>query len=107
MAPATRRTVGATEAIAAAVLALLEPGDEVIAFEPFYDPYAVCIAMAGARRVPLTLIAPDFRPDLDELRQECTSAPVTISSAGRIISFTGWKVGWVKALSPAYWTLAA
>ena len=41
-------TAGATEAIAAALLALLEPGDEVIAFEPFYDSYAACIAMAGA-----------------------------------------------------------
>jgi N-succinyldiaminopimelate aminotransferase len=61
-------TTGATEAIAAALLALLEPGDEVIAFEPYYDSYAACIAMAGAQRVPLTLRAPDFRPDLDELR---------------------------------------
>ncbi|MEV7021486.1 pyridoxal phosphate-dependent aminotransferase [Kitasatospora sp. NPDC093558] len=61
-------TAGATEAIAAALLALLEPGDEVIAFEPFYDSYAACIAMAGAARVPLTLRAPSFRPDLDELR---------------------------------------
>jgi hypothetical protein len=41
-------TAGATEAIAAAMLALLEPGDEVIAFEPYYDSYAACIAMAGA-----------------------------------------------------------
>ncbi|MBK3559141.1 pyridoxal phosphate-dependent aminotransferase [Streptomyces sp. MBT56] len=61
-------TTGATEAIAASLLALLEPDDEVIAFEPYYDSYAACIAMAGAKRVPLTLRAPDFRPDLDELR---------------------------------------
>ncbi|WDG29839.1 pyridoxal phosphate-dependent aminotransferase [Streptomyces sp. CA-278952] len=61
-------TTGATEAIAASLLALLEPGDEVIAFEPYYDSYAACIAMAGAKRVPLTLRAPDFRPDLGELR---------------------------------------
>ncbi|MEV3894112.1 pyridoxal phosphate-dependent aminotransferase [Streptomyces anulatus] len=61
-------TTGATEAIAASLLALLEPGDEVIAFEPYYDSYAACIAMAGAKRVPLTLRAPGFRPDLDELR---------------------------------------
>jgi N-succinyldiaminopimelate aminotransferase len=66
-------TAGATEAIAASMLALLEPGDEVIAFEPFYDSYAACIAMAGARRVPLTLRAPTFRPDLDELRSLITS----------------------------------
>jgi N-succinyldiaminopimelate aminotransferase len=65
-------TAGATEAIAAAMLALLEPGDEVIAFEPFYDSYAACIAMAGAVRVPLTLRAPDFRPDLDALRAAIT-----------------------------------
>ncbi|MFJ7523759.1 N-succinyldiaminopimelate aminotransferase [Streptomyces sp. MnatMP-M77] len=61
-------TTGATEAIAASLLALLEPGDEVIAFEPYYDSYAACIALAGAQRVPLTLRAPEFRPDLDELR---------------------------------------
>ncbi len=42
-------TAGATEAIAAALLALVEPGDEVIAFEPYYDSYAACIAMAGRR----------------------------------------------------------
>ncbi|MFJ5883187.1 pyridoxal phosphate-dependent aminotransferase [Kitasatospora cineracea] len=151
-------TAGATEALAAALLALLEPGDEVIAFEPFYDSYAACIAMAGAVRVPLTLRAPAFRPDLDELRALITprtrlllintphnptgtvltpeelatiaelavehdllvitdevyehlvftgahhplaalpgmrERTVTISSAGKTFSFTGWKVGWV------------
>ncbi|WP_031075590.1 pyridoxal phosphate-dependent aminotransferase [Streptomyces sp. NRRL WC-3742] len=154
-------TAGATEAIAAALLALLEPGDEVIAFEPFYDSYAACIAMAGAVRVPLTLRAPTFRPDLDELRALITprtrlllintphnptgtvltaeelrtiaelavehdllvvtdevyehlvfgtavhhpiaalpgmrERTVSISSAGKTFSFTGWKVGWVTA----------
>ena len=40
-------TAGATEAVAAALLALVEPGDEVIAFEPYYDSYAANIAMAG------------------------------------------------------------
>ncbi|MFJ6617476.1 pyridoxal phosphate-dependent aminotransferase [Kitasatospora sp. NPDC091335] len=156
-------TAGATEAIAATLLALLEPGDEVIAFEPFYDSYAACIAMAGATRVPLTLRAPSFRPDLDELRALITprtrlllintphnptgtvltaeelrgiaelavehdllvvtdevyehlvfgaahhpvaalpgmrERTVSISSAGKTFSFTGWKVGWVTA-SPA------
>ncbi len=151
-------TAGATEAIAAALLALLEPGDEVIALEPFYDSYSACIAMAGAVRVPLTLRAPDFRPDLDRLRSLVTprtrllllNSPhnptglvlspeelaavaelaverdllvvtdevyehlvfegahhpiaalpgmrertVSISSAGKTFSFTGWKVGWV------------
>lgn len=66
-------TAGATEAIAAAMLALLEPGDEVIALEPYYDSYAACIAMAGGRRVPITLRAPLFRPDLDALRDAITS----------------------------------
>ncbi|WP_327415311.1 pyridoxal phosphate-dependent aminotransferase [Streptomyces sp. NBC_01233] len=157
-------TAGATEAIAATMLALLEPGDEVIAFEPFYDSYAACIAMAGAKRVPLTLRAPSFRPDLDELRSKITpqtrllllntphnptgmvltaeeqsaiaalavehdllvvtdevyehlafdgathvpmatfpgmrERTVSISSAGKTFSFTGWKVGWVMADGP-------
>jgi N-succinyldiaminopimelate aminotransferase len=151
-------TAGATEAIAAAMLALLEPGDEVIAFEPYYDSYAASIAMAGATRVPVTLRPPSFRPDLDVLRDSVTSRTrlillnsphnptgmvlrraelteiarlaverdlivvtdevyehivfegehipittlpgmadrtVTISSAGKTFSFTGWKVGWV------------
>lgn len=69
-------TAGATEAIAAALLALVEPGDEVIAFEPYYDSYAACIAMAGGRRVPVTLRAHEdegcFRLDLDELRDAVT-----------------------------------
>ena len=153
-------TAGATEAIAAAMLALLEPGDEVIALEPYYDSYAACIAMAGARRVPVTLRAPAFRPDLDALRRAVTSRTrlillnsphnptgmvatreeltaiaelaierdllvvtdevyehlvfdgvhipistlpgmrertVTIGSAGKTFSFTGWKVGWVTS----------
>ena len=65
-------TAGATEAIAAALLALTEPGDEVIAFEPYYDSYAACIALAGAVRVPVTLRPPGFRPDLDALRAAIT-----------------------------------
>ena len=69
-------TAGATEAIAAALLALVEPGDEVIALEPYYDSYAACIAMAGGRRVPVTLRAHEdegrFHLDLDELRDAVT-----------------------------------
>jgi N-succinyldiaminopimelate aminotransferase len=150
-------TAGATEAIAAALLALLEPGDEVIAFEPYYDSYVANIAMAGATRVPLTLRAPGFRPDLAELESKITgktrllllNSPhnptgmvltraeteaiariavdhdllvvtdeayehltfgrphvplatiegmrgrvVSVGSAGKTFSFTGWKVGW-------------
>ncbi|ELS55091.1 pyridoxal phosphate-dependent aminotransferase [Streptomyces viridochromogenes] len=160
-------TAGATEAIAAALLALLEPGDEVIAFEPYYDSYAACIAMAGGTRVPVTLRphvdegGASFRLDLDELRAAVTDRTrlllintphnptgtvltraelaaiaelaverdllvvtdevyehlvfddaehlplagfpgmrertVTIGSAGKSFSFTGWKVGWITA----------
>jgi N-succinyldiaminopimelate aminotransferase len=153
-------TAGATEAVAAALLALLEPGDEVIAFEPYYDSYAACVALAGGVRVPVTLRAPAFRPDLDAVRSAITprtrlillnsphnptgsvftraeltaiaelacehdllvvadevyehivyegehvpigSLPgmaertVSISSAGKTFSFTGWKIGWVTA----------
>ncbi|BAU84393.1 aminotransferase [Streptomyces laurentii] len=156
-------TAGATEAIAATLLALLEPGDEVIALEPYYDSYAACIAMAGGTRVPVTLRPREgaFGLDLDELRAAVTrrtrlillntphnptgtvldraeltaiaelaqehdllvvtdevyehlvfddaehlpiatlpgmrERTVTIGSAGKTYSFTGWKVGWVTA----------
>ncbi|GAA4770709.1 pyridoxal phosphate-dependent aminotransferase [Streptomyces sanyensis] len=67
-------TAGATEAVAAALLALVEPGDEVIALEPYYDSYAACIAMAGGVRVPVTLRPRDgsYHLDLDELRDAVT-----------------------------------
>jgi len=60
-------TMGATEAIAAAVLGLCEPGDEVVTLEPYYDSYAATIAMAGAQRRVVTLRAPDFGLDPDAL----------------------------------------
>jgi N-succinyldiaminopimelate aminotransferase len=151
-------TTGATEAIAAALLALCERGDEVVTFEPYYDSYAACIAMAGATRRPVTLRPPDYAVDPDELAAAFTprtravllNSPhnptgkvftraelelvaahcrdrdvlaitdevyehltfdgrehvplstldgmaertVTISSAGKTFSFTGWKIGW-------------
>ncbi|MFF5537318.1 pyridoxal phosphate-dependent aminotransferase [Streptomyces cinerochromogenes] len=156
-------TAGATEAIAASLLALVEPGDEVVALEPYYDSYAASIAMAGGTRVPVTLRPQDgsFRLDLDELRAAVTDRTrlllvntphnptgtvltraelaaiaelaverdllvvtdevyehlvfdgaghvplatfpgmrertVSIGSAGKTFSFTGWKVGWVTA----------
>jgi N-succinyldiaminopimelate aminotransferase len=65
-------TAGATEALAASLLALLEPDDEVVMLEPFYDSYAAIIALAGARQVTVPLRAPDFRPDPDELRAAVT-----------------------------------
>lgn len=60
-------TTGATEAIAAAMLALLEPGDEVVVLEPYYDSYAATISMAGGVRRPVTLRAPHFALPHDEL----------------------------------------
>jgi N-succinyldiaminopimelate aminotransferase len=61
-------TFGATEAIAAALLALCDPGDEVVVLEPYYDSYAACIGFSGAVRRPVTLRPPDFDLDLDALR---------------------------------------
>jgi N-succinyldiaminopimelate aminotransferase len=56
-------TFGATEAIASALIALCNPGDEVVVLEPYYDSYAACIAFAGATRRPVTLRPPDFALD--------------------------------------------
>jgi N-succinyldiaminopimelate aminotransferase len=66
-------TFGATEAIAAALLGLLEPEDEVVVFDPLYDSYAAGIAMAGARRSPVTLRPPDWRLDPAALEAAITS----------------------------------
>src|SRR5262245_16262149 len=65
-------TTGATEAVAAALLGLVDPGDEVIALEPYYDSYVAGIQMAAGVRRPITLRPPDFRLDLDELRRVVT-----------------------------------
>jgi N-succinyldiaminopimelate aminotransferase len=149
---------GATEGIAASLLGLLNPGDEVILFEPFYDSYLPCIAMAGAKPRFLTLTFPDFELDEAKLRRlvtgrtrmivlntpmnptgkvfdreeleiiasvcrehdlialtdevyehlvfdgaqhtplaslpEMRERTLTLSSAGKTYSFTGWKIGW-------------
>jgi N-succinyldiaminopimelate aminotransferase len=61
-------TTGATEALAAAILAFVDPGDEVIALEPFYDSYAASIDLAGGTRVGVGLFGPDFKLDHEELR---------------------------------------
>jgi len=63
-------TTGATEAIAASLLAFAGTGDEVITFEPFYDSYAAVIALSGATHVTIALHGPDFQP-----------APVEIDAA--------------------------
>lgn len=151
-------TTGATEAIAASLLAFVQPGDEVLTFEPFYDSYGAIIGLTGATHVTAPLLAPDFLPDLDALEKAFSnrtkvvllnnphnpmgsvfprdvlakvvelaakydaiivsdevyehltfgvahipvaSVPgaaertITISSAGKTFSFTGWKIGWL------------
>lgn len=157
-------TAGATEAIAAAILALSGPGDEVVTFEPYYDSYAASIALAGATRRTVVLRKPDFSFDEDALRaafgdrtrlvllnsphnptgkvftlaelelvaelarrhdavvltdevyehQTFDREPhvpmatlpgmaertITISSAGKTFSVTGWKIGWLHASPP-------
>lgn len=152
-------TTGATEAIAASLLALVERGDEVLTFEPFYDSYGAMIGLAGATHVTAPLLAPDFMPDMaaleaafssrtkvvlinnphnptgavfprevlqrvvelaakhdaviitDEVYEHLTfgaqhipmatlpgaaGRTITISSAGKTFSFTGWKIGWLS-----------
>jgi N-succinyldiaminopimelate aminotransferase len=65
-------TTGATEALASAILAFVDPGDEVIALEPFYDSYAASVALAGGRIVGVGVFGPDFNLDLDELHHAVT-----------------------------------
>ena len=149
-------TFGATEAIAAAMLGLLEPGDAVVVLEPFYDSYAAAVAMAGGERRLVMMRPPGFAVDVDALERAARGArmlllnsphnptgrvlsrselesiarvcvehdliavtdevyehlvfdgehiplatlpgmferTLTISSAGKSFSFTGWKIGW-------------
>ena len=153
-------TAGATEAIAGAVFALCDHGDEVVTFEPTYDSYGANIAMAGATKRVVLLDAPDYALNIDALRAAVNSKTqaiilntphnptgkvfneeelrliaevaiannlvvisdevyqhmvfegshipiatlpgmrertITIGSAGKSFSFTGWKVGWLTA----------
>ena len=153
-------TAGATEALAATLISLLEVGDEVVVFEPCYDSYVASIAMAGARAVPIRLHGPSWSFDIDQLRSSIgprtrailVNTPhnptgkvftyeelaeiariaiendllvitdevyehlvfegkhhflasfegmrertISISSAAKTFSFTGWKIGWVVA----------
>lgn len=62
-------TAGATEALAATLLGLLDPGDEVILLEPFYDLYPAMVARAGAVPVFVPLLRPGFRLDMDALEK--------------------------------------
>ncbi|MEU4425009.1 pyridoxal phosphate-dependent aminotransferase [Actinoplanes sp. NPDC024001] len=71
-------TAGATEAIAATILALCEAGDEVVCFEPYYDSYAASITLAGAVRRPVTLRpGPDGRYEFDEGQLRAAFGPRT------------------------------
>ncbi|MDY7085062.1 MAG: pyridoxal phosphate-dependent aminotransferase [Actinomycetota bacterium] len=71
-------TAGATEAVAAAILALCERGDEVVTFEPYYDSYAASITLAGAVRRPVTLRpGPDRRYGFDEGELRAAFGPRT------------------------------
>ena len=65
-------TVGATEGIAAALLALVGPGDEVVVIEPSYDSYDASIALAGATRRAVPLRFPDLHLDLEAVRRAVT-----------------------------------
>jgi N-succinyldiaminopimelate aminotransferase len=65
-------TVGATEGIAAALLALVGPGDEVVVIEPSYDSYDASIALAGGTRRSVPLRFPDLHLDLDAVRDAVT-----------------------------------
>jgi N-succinyldiaminopimelate aminotransferase len=65
-------TTGATEAIAGALLGLVDPGDEVVVWEPYYDSYRAMIQFAGGVRRPVTLHAPDYRLDPAELESAVT-----------------------------------
>ena len=65
-------TAGATEALAASILALVDSGDEVVTLEPYYDAYAALIALARGVHRTVPLRAPEFQPDHDELRAAIT-----------------------------------
>lgn len=66
-------TTGASEALAAAVLALVEPGDDVMMLDPYFDIYPALVAMAGGNRIAVPLTAHDLRPDLSAMRAAITA----------------------------------
>ncbi len=85
-------TFGATEGIAAALLAFCDPGDEVIVLEPYYDSYVACIGFAGADRRLVTLRPPHFALDVDALRAAVTKRTKVLllnsphNPTGRVLS---------------------
>jgi L-glutamine---4-(methylsulfanyl)-2-oxobutanoate aminotransferase len=72
--PETEVTVccGVTEAMLSTILAVVDPGDEVIIFEPFYENYGPDCILSGARPVVVPLIAPDWHFDREQLRRAFT-----------------------------------
>lgn len=66
-------TVGATEGLFTTITACVDPGDEVIVLEPFYDSYVASIEMAGGKAVPVTMHAPDFSVREEELEAAVSS----------------------------------
>ncbi len=65
-------TCGATEGLAASILGLLDPGDEALLLEPYYDSYPACLAMAGASFRSVPLVHPEFALDLEALESRIT-----------------------------------
>jgi aspartate/methionine/tyrosine aminotransferase len=65
-------TCGATEAMASTFMALIDPGDEVIIFEPFYENYGPDAVLAGAKPVFVPLVAPDWHLDIERLAASIT-----------------------------------
>jgi N-succinyldiaminopimelate aminotransferase len=72
--PATEVVVGtgASEILQSALLALVDEGDEVVVFEPWFDVYAAGISLARGIRVGVSMWGPGLRPDLDALRRAVT-----------------------------------
>lgn len=71
-------TTGCTEAIAGAILGLVDPGDPVVMMEPYYDSYLAMVRFAGGVRRAVTLPAPDFRLDVAALDAACAGAKVLL-----------------------------
>jgi N-succinyldiaminopimelate aminotransferase len=64
---------GASEIIQSALMALVDEGDEVVVFEPWFDIYAAGISLARGQRIGVPMAGPDLRPDLDALRRVVTA----------------------------------
>ena len=104
-------TVGATEAVAASLLALCDQGDEVVMFEPTYDSYAACAAMAGAVPRLVRLHPPDWSFDPDDLARACARPRARLvllnsphNPTGKV--FSAEELGQVAALCRAHDLLA-